>query len=90
MRFLERVTYETLKDVEQERIRQNALWGKQRHDMGIWLSILGEEFGEVCQAIQRHTGLVSSKITDAEHLYEELIQLAAVAVAIAEQAKEEE
>lgn len=73
-----------------ERYRQNRLWGYQRHDIGKWLAILGEEWGEVCQAAQARLGLKSVKDTDADNLYEELIHVAAVASAIAEQIKEEE
>lgn len=78
------------KAVMRERQRQNGLWGFQRHDIGTWLSILGEEWGEVCQAAQGRLGLKSVKETDADNLYEELIHVAAVASAIAEQIKEEE
>jgi hypothetical protein len=74
-------------DVLLERIRQNELWGIQRHHIGTWLAILGEEFGEVCQAAQSYLKLVSAKETDANNLYEECIHLAAVACAIAEQIK---
>lgn len=70
-------------EVFSERERQNAKWGRQEHPNGNWLSILGEEFGEVCQALQQ--GSQSSKETDASNLYEELIHVAAVASAWAEQ-----
>lgn len=73
-------------EVFHERIRQNQKWGKQVHDYGTWLMILGEEFGEVCQALQATKGW--GKGTDAQDPYKELIQLAAVAVAMAEQIKE--
>jgi hypothetical protein len=53
------------------------------------LAILGEEFGEVCQASQSYLNLVSAKETDADDLYKELIHVAAVATAIAEQIREE-
>ncbi|WP_332648834.1 hypothetical protein [Lysinibacillus sp. 54212] len=76
-------------DIQEERRRQNAKWGIQRHSYGEWLAILGEEFGEVCQAINGIHFPEDSKPTDANNLYEELIQLAAVAAAIAEQVKEE-
>lgn len=76
------------KDVYKERVKQNAKWGVQRHHYGTWLAILGEEFGEVCEAMQK--GLVSEKKSDADDLYTELIQVAAVACAIAEQVKEEQ
>jgi NTP pyrophosphatase (non-canonical NTP hydrolase) len=71
-----------------ERIRQNEKWGHQRHNYGAWLAILVEEVGEVAQAMQ--SGMVSQKQTDADNLYTELIQVAAVASAIAEQVREED
>jgi NTP pyrophosphatase (non-canonical NTP hydrolase) len=74
-------------DLDTERNRQDSLWGKQRHALGDWLMILGEEYGEVCQAMQQEKGW--GKDSDANDLYTELIQLAAVAVAIAEQVREE-
>lgn len=72
-----------------ERQRQNEKWGTQRHGYGRWLAILGEEFGEVCEALGPLMGLETGKDSDADDPYEELIQLAAVAQAIAEQIKEE-
>lgn len=74
---------EVNKQVIKERARQNEKWGLQNHDNGRWLAILGEEFGEVCQAMQQ--GSLASKETDASNLYEELIHVAAVASAFAEQ-----
>lgn len=74
-------------DVLIERDRQNRKWGHQRHHHGMWLSILIEEIGEVGEALQN--GMVSEKPTDASDLYCELIQVAAVACAFAEQVKEE-
>jgi hypothetical protein len=77
---------DVLADVLKERVRQNNKWGVQRHEDGRWLSILGEEFGEVCQALQ--DGMISQKETDANNKYIELIQVAAVAMAWAEQVRE--
>lgn len=76
-------------EVYMERFRQNDKWGVQRHNIGTWLAILMEEVGEVAQAAQNRMGLVSTKETDADNLYEECIHVAAVASAIAEQLKEE-
>jgi hypothetical protein len=73
-----------------ERLNQNEKWGLQRYHIGVWLAILGEEFGEVCQASQSYLNLVSSKDTDENDLFKELIHVAAVACAIAEQIKEEQ
>ena len=91
------MTYETksvsirdavLNQVDNERLKQDAMWGKQRHDRGTWLAILMEEVGEVAQAMQVNQSW--GKKTDAGDLYAELVQVAAVAVAIAEQVVEDE
>lgn len=81
------LTKEVLGAVLKERYRQNELWGKQRHEYGKWLTILVEEVGEVSQAMQKSFGW--GKPTDEDNLYEELIHVAAVAVAIAEQVREQ-
>ena len=73
--------------VKAERFRQNNLYGHQRHPNGDWFMILMEEVGEVAQAMQTEKGW--GKGTDADNLYEELIHVAAVASAIAEQIAEE-
>jgi NTP pyrophosphatase (non-canonical NTP hydrolase) len=80
---------EVLIDINLERESQLSKWGIQRHDMGKWLAILAEEFGEVAQAMQPSLGLTSVKESDASDLYKELVQVAAVACAIAEQVKEQ-
>lgn len=83
-------TMRLTEDVVAERVRQVQKFGVQRHaNAGVWLAILGEEFGEVCQAAGPHMGLGTGKPTDAADLYTELIQVAAVAVAWAEQIAEE-
>ncbi|MBS4171922.1 hypothetical protein KHA87_01425 [Bacillus sp. FJAT-49736] len=89
MKQEDKLKLSVLVDVDNERIRQNKKWGKQRHTVGKWLGILGEEFGEVCQAINRIHFPSDAKETDADNLYEELIHTAAVAVAFAEQIMEE-
>lgn len=37
--------------VLEERKRQDAKWGEQNHAAPIWGTIIGEEYGEMCQAI---------------------------------------
>lgn len=61
-----------LSDVLDERVRQVKKWGPQSHDDGYWALILGEEYGEVCQAAMDKP---------VQELRDELIQVAAVAVA---------
>lgn len=81
------IMIDTWLEVIYERKRQNKKWGLQRQSYGSWLAILVEEVGEVAQAMQKD--MVSQKETDADDLFKELIQVAAVASAIAEQIKEE-
>jgi NTP pyrophosphatase (non-canonical NTP hydrolase) len=61
--------------VAAERDRQDLLWGEQNHSQAVWYAILGEEFGEVGRAINEG---------DVAGYKAELIQLAAVAVAMVE------
>lgn len=77
--------------ITQERTRQNVKFcsgsptGTQRHNIERWNTILGEERGEVERAILDLVYAGNSEI-DArmEHLRDELVQVAAVAVAIIE------
>lgn len=63
-----------------ERLRQDRKWGEQNHDPFCYLTILGEEYGEVCQAALhlRFGG------QNAKSLREEAVHTAAVAVALVE------
>lgn len=73
--------------IQEERFSQNRKWGHQRHNMDRWLTILVEEVGEFAQTLQR--GMTSEKATDAHDRLGEIVQVAAVAQAIAEQLLEE-
>lgn len=65
-----------------ERLRQDARWGEQNHDPITYLSILMEEVGEMAQAaLQTRFG---GKRGGLDHLREEAVQTAAVALAIVE------
>lgn len=68
----------------EERARQDFKWGEQNHYPTIWLGILGEEFGELCQAVN---GTIFDNGTDLggyENIRKEAIQVAAVAVGFLE------
>lgn len=67
-----------LATVLRERKRQDAKWGVQNHEPMKWLLILGEEYGEACQAILDH-----SQLEPWSYRYE-LVQCAAVALAAIE------
>lgn len=66
--------------IKNERARQDQIFGEQNHDPFKWLSILLEEVGEVAKAINDHHWSQES----AEAIKDELIQVAAVAVAAIE------
>ena len=72
--------------VRAERIRQDNKWGEQNHPPIYWMGILGEEFGELCEAVNESSfanadkpqlGGVQNMLTEASHV-------AAVAVSFME------
>lgn len=72
----------TYKQIRDERKRQDEKWGVQSHHPFKWCTILGEEFGETCQAAFDADYHDSSK--DMANYRKELIEVAAVAVAAIE------
>jgi len=58
-----------------ERNKQDIKWGEQNHDIYKWLAILGEEVGEVNKAALED---------QYDEVIDELIQIAAVSVAMIE------
>lgn len=82
-----------LPDILNERERQDAIWGQQDHPAHIWLTILGEEYGELCEASLQYElphlhnpsgeyDLPPEQLRAA--LRREAVQVAAVAVAMIE------
>ena len=61
-----------------ERNRQDDKWGLQNHEIYKWLAILGEEVGEANKAALEQ---------DLNGLLDELVQVAAVSVAMIESIK---
>jgi NTP pyrophosphatase (non-canonical NTP hydrolase) len=76
------VRVEAMDAVSDERDRQEARWGIQRHDMTVWLAVLSEEVGEAAQAILEYRELMSDQRLAA--IRAEAVQVAAVAVAMVE------
>lgn len=75
--------HEALQLVNQERNRQDAKWGEQNHPHQYWTGILGEEFGEYCQAVNEtvfDNGAEARKKGGYDNMMKELTQVAAVAV----------
>lgn len=73
--------------VNRERNRQEELWGEQNHPPALWLGILGEEFGELCQAVTEtvfDNGSEKRKNGGVENMLREACQVAAVAVSLME------
>ena len=75
-----------LAEVTNERLAQEEKWGQQDHDDSLWLVILGEEYGEACQASLKRFETTGNTRSDYPmmseyHLRLELIQIAAVAIA---------
>lgn len=73
-----------LNEINAERDRQEAKWGRQDHQPERWLSILGEEFGEVCKAVCEASFPGYETSGDWSQYRTELIHVAAVAAAMAE------
>ncbi|MGM7634199.1 hypothetical protein [Bacillus sp. Hm123] len=74
---------EVLINVLEERKRQNEKWGEQNHHPAAWISILGEEFGELCEAVNEtifDNGADARKKGGYENMRAEAVQVAAVAV----------
>lgn len=69
-----------ISDIIMERYAQNKKWGVQRHSWAYWNAILGEEVGEVAKEVVE----MGTAAADLTLLRAELVQLAAVAVAIIE------
>ncbi len=74
---------EALHLVNQERDRQDEIWGEQNHSPQFWTGILGEEYGEYCQAVNEtvfNNGEEARKLGGYENMMMELTHVAAVAV----------
>lgn len=78
-----------------ERRRQNEKWGEGSYNHPFeWMSILGEEFGELCEAVNEtcFTNPTHPECGGTDKIIKEATHVAAVAVAIIEdmlKAKEE-
>lgn len=69
--------------INQERDRQDEIWGEQNHPPQFWTGILGEEYGEYCQAVNEtvfNNGEEARKLGGYENMMMELTHVAAVAV----------
>ena len=72
--------------ISAERQRQIAVWGEEKHDPFEWLAILGEEYGELCQAVNE-TYLMGQRypqLGGVDNIIKEATHVGAVAAAIIE------
>lgn len=73
----EEISLRIFEDLTRERQRQNRLFPNQRHSPLEWLSLLGEEVGEACQAAnQAHWGR-----EDWNNYRTEVVQVVSVGIA---------
>lgn len=76
-----------IQSVIDERKRQDEKWGQQDHAPTVWMCILGEEFGELCQAVNEtwfDNGPDERQKGGYENMRAEAVQVAAVAVSLIE------
>lgn len=81
------LTQRVLDIVGGERERQDALWGDQSgNSLFEWVSILGEEYGEFCEAVNEtcFKNPAHPERGGFRSIVKEAVQIAAVAVAIIE------
>ncbi len=76
--------YKAMSDVINERARQDKKWGEQNHYPPFWMGILGEEFGELCQAVNETVFDNGTNLGGYENMRKEAVQVAAVALAFIE------
>lgn len=69
-------------DVFSERARQDKKWGEQNHTAYVWASIIGEEYGELCKAINEF-GFNPTPNTERD-IYTEAVQTMASCMAMLE------
>lgn len=73
-----------IEGIIQERKRQDGLWGEQNHIPEKWIGILGEEFGELCQAINSTIFGDKPDLGGYENMKKEATHLGAVAIGFLE------
>jgi len=73
-----------IKEIKEERKRQDSKWGIQNHHPLEWLPILGEEVGEVNKAVLETYFFDGFNKNNYQDYRKELIQVAAVAVSMIE------
>ena len=73
-----------IQKIIEERKKQDEKWGEQNHHPLLWFSIIGEEFGEMCQAFNDYTLSTTQDYNKLEDMIQEAVQVAACCVAMIE------
>ena len=84
---VDKYTFAVFEMVANERCLQDKKWGIQNHPYEKWVGILGEEYGEYCQAVNEtifDNGLEARAKGGRMNMIAELVQVAAVAFAAVE------
>lgn len=75
--------------IDKERSRQDKKFGKPDCSLYEWMGILGEEYGELCEAVNesifRDENKKTPEMGEKDNIIKEAVQVAAVAVEIIEQ-----
>lgn len=71
-----------IEDVLNERKRQDEKWGEQIHNAYVWSTIIGEEYGEMCKAINEFGFDQTPELE--QNIYTEAIQTMASCMAMLE------
>lgn len=73
-----------LEAIVKERTRQDRKWGEQNHRPEYWAGIIGEEYGELCEAINETVFNNGSSKGGYENMFREAVHTAATAIAFLE------
>ncbi len=79
-----KIQEKVIQDLLAERQRQDSKWGEQNYPSQFWTGILGEEYGELCEAINETVFDNGSDKGGYENMKKEAIHVAAVAVGFLE------
>lgn len=72
--------------IAQRRYEQLEKWGEQEHTWSEWATILGEEYGELCEAINETVlnNATKPELGGSENMVNEVVDVAAVALQMLE------
>ena len=72
--------------IAQRRYEQLEKWGEQEHTWSEWATILGEEYGELCEAINETVlnNATKPELGGLENMVNEVVDVAAVALQMLE------